>query len=593
MPDLVAQGTEPHHRWRRALPEEREVVLGRSARTWEVPWDDRISREHVQLTWNDGRLAVSKLPDAANPIFLNGKVRDQFDLVPGNHFVIGSTTFTLTDVRVNVSLDVPRPVSEQTFSPDYLQQFRFRNADQRIRVLSRLPEIIIGAGNQSELLIRLVNVLVTGIPRATAVAIVSTDQIDLQAQPHVLHWDRRFITDEDFHPSEQLIRKAVGKNESIAYFWSSESADVSKGYTVSTGVDWAFATPVCGEACGGWAIYVAGRVKGTLDVESRVSDPQDLRDELKFTELVASTLGNLMELRRLERRHTKLGQFFSPVVLDALSGADPDTVLAPRETEVSVLFCDLRGFSRKTEQAADDLMGLLERVSQALGVMTRHIFEQGGVVGDFHGDAAMGFWGWPLPQEDSIQRACQTALAIRDEFKAAGRRERDPLTGFHIGLGIATGRVVAGKIGTVDQVKVTVFGPAVNLASRLENMTKTLRGGILLDKRTANYVRQKVSPETARVRRLAVVQPYGMQQVLEVSELLPPVRDYPQLSDEDLVIYERAVQALLDGDWDESFELLHRVPADDRAKDFLTVLIAQHNRTPPNGWDGIISIDSK
>ena len=89
----------------------------------------------------------------------------------------------------------------------------------------------------------------------------------------------------------------------------------------------------------------------------------------------------------------------------ALRQRDPETVLAPRKCEVSVLFCDLRGFSRRTEQEADDLLGLLQRVSDALGVMTRQILAHGGVVGDFHGDAAMGFWGWPLQQEDAIERA--------------------------------------------------------------------------------------------------------------------------------------------------------------------------------------------
>ena len=216
----------------------------------------------------------------------------------------------------------------------------------------------------------------------------------------------------------------------------------------------------------------------------------------------------------MEHRHATLSQFFSPVVLDTLAVEDPEVVLAPRETEVSVLFCDLRGFSRESERQAGDLLGLLQRVSRALGVMTHHIREQGGVVGDFQGDAAMGFWGWPLPQHDAVLRTCRAALAVRAEFEATA--------GFHAGIGVATGRAVAGKIGTVDQVKVTVFGPVVNLASRLEGMTKILRAPILLDEATARIVRQQVPRDVARVRRLAIVRPYGLDTPLEVSELLPP-----------------------------------------------------------------------
>jgi len=323
------------------------------------------------------------------------------------------------------------------------------------------------------------------------------------------------------------------------------------------------------------------------------SDPHEIRDDLKFTELVACTLSSLREVRALERSQTSLSQFFSPLVLDALTGQDPEVVLAPREADVSVLFCDLRGFSRKSEESADDLLELLRRVSDALGVMTRHILEQGGVVGDFHGDAAMGFWGWPISQEDAVQRACRAALGIRSDFEAAAGREHDPLKDFQIGLGIASGRAVAGKIGTLDQVKVTVFGPVVNLASRLESMTKAIHAPILIDNITANIVRQQVSSDEARTRRVAIVRPYGLSSALEVSELLPSVDVFPQLTDDHIQVYEKAVDSLLKRDWSNAFHLLHHVPANDRVKDFLTVFIAQHNRTAPADWDGVVPITSK
>ena len=179
--------------------------------------------------------------------------------------------------------------------------------------------------------------------------------------------------------------------------------------------------------------------------------------------------------------------------------------------------------------------------------MTHHIRQQGGVVGDFQGDAAMGFWGWPLPQKDAVLRTCRAALAVRAEFEAT--------EGFHAGIGVATGRAVAGKIGTVDQVKVTVFGPVVNLASRLEGMTKILQAPILLDEATAQIVRKQVPRDVARVRRLAIVRPYGLDTPLEVSELLPPVSQYPELTDEHLEYYEAALDAFL------SKQLAHGVRA--------------------------------
>jgi len=407
----------------------------------------------------------------------------------------------------------------------------------------------------------------------------------------VLHWDRRVMSEEAFAPSGRLIRKALESQHSVVHVWN-DSPDHT--FTAMENVDWAFATPLPGQACRGWALYMAGSFAGSAaTVSNQPSDPHDFRDDLKFTELVATTLGNLRDVRMLERNRTSLSQFFSPRVLEAVAGRNLDEALTPREVEVSILFCDLRGFSRKSEQMADDLLGLLERVSQALGVTTHNILEHAGVVGDFHGDAAMGFWGWPLEQEDAPARACTTALGIRAELKAAAELDDHPLADFRMGIGIATGRAVAGKIGTVDQVKVTVFGPVVNLAARLEGMTDIIRAPILLDEPTARFLRANTPNDVARVRRVAVVQPYGLNTTLEVSELLPPEADFPQMGDDHIKAYEAALDALLNREWDEAFRLLHEVPAEDRVKDFLTVFIAQHNRTPPDDWQGVIELTQK
>jgi adenylate cyclase len=594
MPDLIAQGPQPQNRWRRQLPRGETIVLGRTTPTWSVPWDDQISRRHAELCWDQGRLEVKKNASATNPIFVEGRRSAEFDVRPGEHFVIGKTTFTLTDDQVNVSVDVPHPVTEQAYSSKYLKGVRFRNADQRIDVLSRLPEIVSGATSDNELFVRLVNVLLTGIPRAAAAAIVSADPGAPAGQRvEVLHWDRRVLTGDDFQSSERLIVEALREGKGLVHVWRGTHDEGGPAFTISDEADWAFCVPVEGNSCRGWAIYVAGTFSDDKLSGSRPSDPHDLRDDMKFAELAASTLGNLREMRLLARTHASLSGFLSPVVIEALAGEDPERVLAPREALVTVLFCDLRGFSRTSEQSADDLLGLLNRVSESLGVMTRHIHQQGGVVGDFHGDAAMGFWGWPLEQKDSIQRACLAALGIRAEFEAAARRGDHALSDFRMGIGVATGNAVAGKIGTVDQVKVTVFGPVVNLASRVEGMTKILRAPILIDHHTAQALREHVSPDEARVRRVAVVRPYGLNMPVEVSELLPPAVEYPQLTDENLAAYEAALDALLDRDWPKAFELLHQVPADDRVKDFLTVFIAQHNRTPPADWDGVIPLSSK
>jgi adenylate cyclase len=124
-------------------------------------------------------------------------------------------------------------------------------------------------------------------------------------------------------------------------------------------------------------------------------------------------------------------------------------------------------------------------------------------------------------------------------------------------------------------------------------MTKFLRTPILLDETTARLARQQVPAQVGRLRRVARVKPYGLDTPLTVTELLPPLSEYPELADEHLVFYETALDALLAGRWSEAYELLHRIPPGDQVKDFLTVYIAQHNRVAPPGWDGVIPLSGK
>ncbi len=593
MPDLIAQGAEPQQRWRRALPESQSVVLGRAAGVWSVPWDHQVSRRHVRLLWNGQRLEVLRLPEGRNPIFFRGKEENRFTIIPGEHFVIGHTTFTLTDQRVSIESEAPSPVQAQSFSPSYLKHVPFRNPDHRIEVLSRLPDVISGAAGDLELSVRLVSMLLAGVPRADAAAVVVVGHPSGQPGGEgrasatdvlVLHWDQRLAVGGNFQPSQSLILEAIHQRQSVLHVWRGAEQTPPPLYTQCENFDWAFCTPIPGSSCPGWGLYVAGRFSADRSASSS-QEQLDLREDLKFTELMAAMLGSLRQMRLLEHRQATLSQFFSPVVLDTLAQEDPEVVLAPRECTVSVMFCDLRGFSRESERRSSDLMELLQRVSNSLGIMTRHIREQGGVVGDLQGDAAMGFWGWPLPQPDAIVRTARAALAVRKDFQST--------EDFHVGIGIATGKAVAGKIGSIDQVKVTVFGPVVNLASRLEGMTKILRAPILIDDRTAGYLRRHVSPEVCRVRRVAVVRPYGLDSSLEVSELLPPAAEYPALTDQHISYYERALDAFLAGRWAEALELLHHVPAEDQVKDFLTVYIAQHNRRPPPNWDRVIPLANK
>lgn len=600
---LIAQGPNPADAWRRALPDDVPVVLGRGAPEWSAPWEPFLARRHAELTASGAKLKVRKLAGAANPVFHAGRPADHFELIPGGAFVIGHTTFTFAD-----DARTPAPPSEdrslldmRTVGHHELDRLAFRDAPHRLDVLSKLPEVISSATDDNDLFARLVDMLLAGIRRADAVAIVSLPPDG--ARMKLLHWDRRLSGEGDFEPSKRLVSAAVAEqNQTVLHVWGAtpQGAVAVDSFTLQGGFDWAFCSPVRCDACPGWGLYVAGRFNGAAPATLLAPwESNELRDDVKFTELVGNILGSLRQVQVMRERQSVFRRFFSPGVMTVLSGGDAPRALEPREADVTVLFCDLRGFSRKLEEAAGHLLDVLNRVSAALGLMTRNILSHRGAVADFLGDAALGFWGWPLEQPGKVEYACRAALGIRAAFEAVGRDPAHPLYGFRVGIGIASGRAVAGGIGTPEQAKVTVFGPVVNLASRLQDMTKQLRAPILIDEATADAVREHLPRDVSRVRRMVKVRPYGMETALVVAELIPPAAPpgteavEGALSDADLAAYDSALDAFLAGDWATAYKHLHRVPPDDRGKDVLTEFILKNNRTPPPGWDGVIPLGGK
>ncbi|MEZ6125234.1 MAG: adenylate/guanylate cyclase domain-containing protein [Planctomycetaceae bacterium] len=583
------------------LVDDRHYALGRAADNDIVcDWDDRISRHHAVLTAGSRGVRLQLREAAANPAFCEGRSVREADLKSGQSFVLGDTRFEVLQVTQS---DSPGNQSFQQLAIDrrQLKNLRYEDADKRIEVLTSLPAVIRESGVERDLFVRLANLLLAGIQHAEGVAVVSLDMATTKTA--VLHQERRFEADGSLQPSTRLIRSAVEQQRTILHMWD-EVGDRDSHYTQHAGFNWAFCTPLAAGSSGAEsdragdaepltgiqkALYVAGRSPG----EGAQTNQQRLHADIKFTEFIADIVGSLQRQRELERQQTGLRQFFSPPVLEAL-GQDLDTsLLEPRECDVTVLFCDLRGFSHHAEEQADNLTGLLERVSLALEVMTSQILRFGGVTGDFQGDAALGFWGWPLSSEDAALNACRAALAIREEFAKAHADPDHPLTDFETSIGIAHGRAVAGKIGTREQVKVTVFGPVVNLASRLEGMTRQLHVSILIDDNLDRLIRAAEDRFEGRVRRLLRVLPYGMENPLVVSELVPSEKQCPELTGQHLHDFELGLERFTAGDWTAAWKYLHSMPAEDRAQDFLVMLITQHDRSAPSDWDGIVRMKKK
>ena len=239
------------------------------------------------------------------------------------------------------------------------------------------------------------------------------------------------------------------------------------------------------------------------------------------------------------------------------------------------------------------MLGVLHRVSEALGLVTGEILEHGGVIGDFHGDAVMGFWGWPMWDANRVQHACHAALAIHAALEAAAESTAPVLSGFRSAIGLATGIAVAGKIGTVDQVKVTAFGPVVNLAARLEGITRTFGVSTLIDAATAQAAASSLAPERGSIRPFARLRPYGVDTAHDVYELAAAAVVESQGWRVSETLRAEALAAFHVGDWHHSLQAWQAVPTLDPMQRFYDRWLRQQGAHVPDDWDGVIQLDSK
>ncbi|MFN4258781.1 MAG: adenylate/guanylate cyclase domain-containing protein [Gemmataceae bacterium] len=592
MAELIAKWKNTDQECRFPLPASQPLTLGRSRKhsILVVPWEDRfIFPVHATLLWHGGKLTVQKPDSAKNPIVYQGEKVSECTITAGEFFIIGETTFVL-EHRENRT--------ELTFAAQELQDVPFTDVDNRIEALATLPGVIRFSQSEHELENRVLDVLLRGIPRASAAFVVRLEAEGTSSQPRVqvrAAKNKPGLLTQEPEPSRQLVTQAIRQRCGVIHLWPTGDHGDSGGDHPTQGGDfgWALCARLPDDPSPGWGLYVGGP-SFLPSGRDRAATPEEiLKSDLKFAELTAEIFGALRRLLHLQRQHTLLARFLPLPVLAAIAHKDIDEVLRPRQTEVTVLFCDLRGFSRAIENRQDDLPALCNRVSEALDIMASRIVEHEGVIGDFQGDAAMGFWGWPFDSDDRVSKAVRAAMAIQKRFANVTHLEGHALQGFTCGLGIATGPAIAGKLGSTEQFKISVFGHTVNLASRLESLTKHFRVPILIDERTAAPLRDQ-SISWARLRRVARVRPYGMNAPVMISEVLRPAVEPDTMSEECRLNYEAAFDAFHAGRWDDARRLLNQI-FNDGPSERLLEFMKDNKHTPPPDWrsEGYIPMMSK
>ncbi len=276
------------------------------------------------------------------------------------------------------------------------------------------------------------------------------------------------------------------------------------------------------------------------------------------------------------------------VVARLLEGGDIE--LGGEERDVTVMFTDIRNFTALVEKLTPDQS--LQLLNEFLTVISEVIEAHGGVVDKYLGDGVMALFGAPITREDDAQRALNCALEIRRRVEAlgpvlAGRGLPHP----QVGIGINTSRVIAGNIGSPSRLNYTVLGDGVNLAARLEGLTKRYHVPIVVGYRTREKVRDIVCRELDKVRvRGRTVPERIFEPLAREGELTPAQVVHLAQWHEALEMYRlRSWEAAANG-----FRALAAVPAYERITFLYLGYIRDLEANPPGeDWDAAFTLYEK
>ncbi len=221
------------------------------------------------------------------------------------------------------------------------------------------------------------------------------------------------------------------------------------------------------------------------DLSARV--PPTSRDEVGELTRSFNQMGD--SLQQKQRVQNAFGRYVNDYVLHQLLEGPEDEALAGMEREVTILFCDIRGFTHLSEDMkARDVVSLLHEIFQ---LVSDKILEHGGTIDKFIGDSVMAYFGAPMLQDDHAARAVHAAVAILDVLEqrntAIAIRTEEGEQPVEVGIGIHSGMVVVGNIGSDRRTDYTAVGDAVNVAHRLEKLARP--GEILVSEAVQRRVR--------------------------------------------------------------------------------------------------------
>lgn len=294
---------------------------------------------------------------------------------------------------------------------------------------------------------------------------------------------------------------------------------------------------------------------------------------------------------RDKRAVTRLfGQYVPPELVEEMALA-PDTIsVAGESRELTVLFSDVRGFTTISEGL--EPQALTRLMNDMLTPMTRVIHHHRGTIDKYMGDAIMGFWGAPLEDPDHARHAVEAAIDMVERLPEINQRFRERgWPEINIGVGLNTGVMSVGNMGSEFRMAYTVMGDAVNLGSRLEGLTKQYGVNIIVSEFTVSATPSFVYRELDRVRVK------GKEEPVAIFEPLGEASSVDSLDKDRLDRFHQSLEMYRQQRWDDAEKILSALSAEEPQRMIYGIYLEriQTFRTAPPGddWDGVFTHTSK
>ncbi len=303
----------------------------------------------------------------------------------------------------------------------------------------------------------------------------------------------------------------------------------------------------------------------------------------------------VLEERNKKQIRATFSHYLAPAVVDMVLKDPSKLVVGGERREITILFTDVAGFTSISEGLDPKTLSLF--LNEYLGAMTDVIFENKGTLDKYIGDAIMAFWGAPLDQDDHILKACTTALQMQKRLAeiAPDFKKRYNID-VAAGIGLNAGTVSVGNMGSDKVFAYTALGDSVNLAARLEGLTRIYKTWVLSTKETMDKLYEKY-PNSIHYRVLDSVKVKGKKVATDIVAL--SLTTFDKKADE---LFQAARIKFTDREWETAIQLFtesaklyqqHIGSEDPVALMFLKRCEHYKSHPPTSDWDGSIEMKEK